>query len=201
MFSVGGGMVFLNDLAPGNLANKWGIVPDYRPALAEGKGKLVRLHLAIWFVIGFALEATARAVAAKMAEVLSGAKKSALEMIGQKAAGKIGGELGKEIGGKITQGAALWRTVKFQRDQETLIAKIAEKWAARAARYRIGKKDRARRVKLVRIRVPEEAEAKDRTIDRENAKTAAYWRKARREEVLRQSQVETKKAKWWEVWK
>jgi len=203
-------MDFLRKLEPEKLASKWGIVPDYRPAIAEGKGKLVRLHLAIWFVIGFALEAVARAVAAKMADVLSAAKKTAAEEAAKKVAGKIGGELGKEIGGKITQGAALWRTVKFQRDQETLIAEIAEKWAARAARYRIGKKDRTRRVKLVRIRVSEKADVRERTIDRENAQTDAYWRKVKRERILEEARTgrartssgsEKQKPKWWEVWK
>jgi len=183
------------------LANKWGIVPDYRPALAEGKGKIVRLHHAIWFVIGFGLEATARVIAAKMAAVLAGAKKSAAEVVGKKIAGKIGGEIGKEIGGKITQGAAIWRTVKFQREQETLIAKIAEKWAARAARHRLGKKDRRRKVKLIRVRLPEDAALREKTIDRENAKIAAYAKKERKERILREAEKPVKKANWWEVWK
>jgi len=189
---------------PASLPNKWGVVPDYGKALAEGKGKLVPLHLAIWFVIGFGLEATARAVAAKMAAVLAGSKKSAAEMAAKKILGKIGGEIAEEIGGKITQGADLWRTVKFQRDQETLIAELAEKWAWRAANFRLGKKDRVRRVKLVRLRTPEAAELRDKTIDQENAKIAAYWRKERRERILAEAEkakVEAKKRQWWEVWR
>jgi len=210
MFSVGAAMDLPRNFDPASLPNKWGVVPDYGKALAEGKGKLVRLHLAIWFVIGFGLEATARAVAAKMAAVLAGSKKSAAEMAAKKIVGKIGGEIAEEIGGKITQGADIWRTVKFQREQETLIAEIAEKWAWRAAKFRLGKKDRARRVKLVRIRIPEEAEKREKTIDQENAKYAAYLRKSRREEILREAQegkartfsgTEKVKPKWWEIWK
>jgi len=186
------------------LESHWGIVPDYRRTLAKTSGKLVRLDVAVWCVIGFCLEALAKVVARKFATILGDLKKTGLEMAGSAGAKKWGGAIGKEIAGRIEKALAVHRGVRAMRAQETLVAKTAERWAHIAWKFSLGQaKDRVRRVKVVRVRLPQDAGERAKAKAKREAAYQAEWRRSRRKEIAEKAKREIEEAKkpkvpkWW----
>jgi len=130
-------------------------VPDYRQELDESRGKIMRMSTAVWIVVGFTVEVSARVVSAAYFRQVEVLKRAANDARAEATAKRVSKDAGKVLG-KVLRAANFLSDLKFQAEIEDRIAEVAERWAKVAVAQQLGRKEKRphpRRVKNVRVRL------------------------------------------------